>query len=86
MLEVEDNRVLSGAIADLPDVPSYGMADFVISASPNLFGSPRLLSNLFARQRDTLGFSFKARIDTGGMLPYINVEESGSFSLSGPNR
>ncbi len=85
-LEVEGNRVLSGATADLPEVPSYGMADFVIEASPNLFGSIRLLSDLFARQRDTLGFSFKARIDAGGILPYINVEESGSFSLSEPGR
>lgn len=85
-LEVEGNRVLSGANADLPEVPGYGMADFVIEASPNLIGSIRLLSDLFARQRDTLGFSFKARIDAGGILPYINVEESGSFSLSGSGR
>ncbi len=80
-LEVEGNRVLSGATAELPEVSGYGMADFVIEASPNLFGSIRLLSDLFARQRDSLGFSFKARIDTGGMLPYVNVEESGRFSL-----
>ena len=85
-LEVEGNRVLSGATADLPEVPSYGMADFVIEASPNLFGSIRLLGDLFAHQRDTLGFSFKARLDAGGMLPYVNVEESGSFSLPEPGR
>ena len=80
-LEVEGNRVLSGATADLPEVPGYGMADFVIEASPNLFGSIRLLGDLFSRQHDTLGFSFKARIDAGGMMPYVNVKESGSFSL-----
>ncbi|AKH20047.1 LEA type 2 family protein [Sedimenticola thiotaurini] len=85
-LEVEGNRVLSGATADLPEVPGYGMAEFVIEASPNLLGGIRLLSDLFTRQRDTLGFRFKARIDAGGILPYINLEESGSFSLSESGR
>ena len=85
-VEVEGNRVLSGATADLPEVPGYGMADFVIEASPNLLGGIRLLTDLFARQRDTLGFAFKARIDAGGVFSHINVEEAGSFSLPEPRR
>ena len=82
-LEIEGNRILSGATNDLPQVPSYGMADFTIQASPNLVGSARLLTDLFSRQRSSLGYTFKARLDTGGLVPFINLEEEGKFDLSG---
>ncbi len=82
-LEIEGNRILSGATNDLPQVPGYGMADFTIQASPNLVGSARLLTDLFSRQRSSLGYTFKARLDTGGLVPFINLEEEGKFDLSG---
>ncbi len=81
-LEIEGNRILSGATRDLPKVPGYGMADFTIQASPNLVGSARLLTDLFSRQRNSLGYTFKARLDTGGLVPFINLEEEGKFDLS----
>ena len=80
---IEGTRVLSGATPNLPTVPAFGMADFVIEASPDLLGGARLLANLFSRQRASLGFAFTARIDTGGLLPAINVSEAGSFDLPG---
>lgn len=83
-VEVEGNRLLSGATPDLPRVPGYGMVDFMIEASPDLFGSARLLGDLLSRQRDSLGYTFKARLDVGGMMPFINIEESGRFGLPGP--
>ena len=81
-LEIEGNRIFSGATRDLPEVPGYGMADFTIQASPNLVGSARLLTDLFSRQRSSLGYTFKARLDTGGLVPFINLEEEGMFDLS----
>ena len=30
-----------------------------------------------------LGYTFKARLDTGGLVPFINLEEEGKFDLSG---
>ncbi|WP_260294543.1 LEA type 2 family protein [Sedimenticola hydrogenitrophicus] len=85
-LEVEGHRIISGATADLPGVPGYGMADFTIQASPNLFGSVRLFSDLFSRQHASLGYRFKARLDVGGLMPFVNLEESGRFSLSDAGR
>ena len=82
-VEIEGHRVLSGATPDLPRVPGYGMADFVIEASPDLLGSVRLLTDLFATQRDGLDYTFKARLDVGGMLPFINIEETGHFNTPG---
>lgn len=80
-VEIEGHRILSGATGDLPRVPAYGSADFIIEASPDLFGSARLLGDLFAGQRDSLGYTFKARLDAGRILPFIQVEESGRFNL-----
>jgi LEA14-like dessication related protein len=85
-VEVEGNRLLSGATSELPRVPGYGMVDFVIEASPDLFGSARLLGDLLSRQRDSLGYTFRARLDVGGMMPFINIEESGRFGLPEPAR
>lgn len=80
-VEVEGNRVLNGASPDLPTVGAYDSADFVIEAAPDLFGGARLLADLMTRQRSSLGFTFRARIDTGSLLPAIRVEETGSFGL-----
>lgn len=84
-VEIEGNRILNGASPNLPTVGAYDTADFVIEATPDLFGGARLLSDLFARQRSNLGFIFRARIDTGSLLPALRVEESGSFALPGSN-
>jgi LEA14-like dessication related protein len=85
-VEVEGSRLLSGATSDLPRVPGYGTADFMIEASPDLLGSARLLGDLISRQRDSFGYTFKARLDVGGMMPFINIEESGRFGLPVPAR
>lgn len=85
-LEIEGNRVLSGATANLPRVPAYGMADFMIEASPDLLGSARLLGDLFARQRDIFAYTFKGRLDVGSLMPFIHFEESGRFGPPGPAR
>lgn len=77
---IEGNRILNGARPDLPTVAGYDTADFVIEASPDLLGGVRLVADLFARQRSTLGYSFRARIDVGTLLP-LTVEESGQFGL-----
>lgn len=81
-VEVENNRVLSGATPDLPKVPGYGMADFTIEASPDLLGSARLINRLLSGQSQSLGYTFKAKLDVGSIMPFIHIEESGRFNLS----
>ncbi len=80
---IDGNRILSGATADLPEVPGYGTADFMIEASPNLLGGARLFSEILARERSDFGYTFRARLDVGGIRRYINVEESGRFGAPG---
>lgn len=82
-VELEGTRILSGATADLPEVPAYGSADFTVDLSPDLLGSARLLGDLMGRQRDRLDYSFNARLDVGGWVPDIRVQQTGQLSLSG---
>lgn len=84
-VEVEGNRILSGAEPNLPRIEGYSSADIVIQASPDLFGSARLLNQLLTGQRDELSYLFKAKLDVGTLMPYITIEEKGSFGLSNAN-
>jgi LEA14-like dessication related protein len=80
-VEIEGHRILSGATPDLPRVPGYGSADFVIEASPDLLGGMRLFSDLMAGQRQGLNYTFRARLDVGRIMPIIDVVESGQFNM-----
>lgn len=80
-VEVEDQRILTGAEPDLPKVPGYGTAEFTIKASPDLLGSARLINQLLSGQKQSLRYAFKARFDVGRLIPFITLEETGSFSL-----
>lgn len=87
-IEVEGNRIISGAEPNLPRVEGYSSADIVIEARPDLLGSARLLNQLLSGQKQTLDYLFKARFDIGSLLPYITIEERGAFglqSLSNPD-
>ena len=80
-VEVEGNRILSGAKPDLPRIEGYSSADIVIEASPDLLGSARLLNQMLSGQQQTLDYRFKARFDVGALLPYVTIEERGEFGL-----
>lgn len=81
-VEVEGNRILTGAEPNLPRIEGYGTADIIIQATPDLFGSARLLNTLLSGQRDSLSYLFKAKLDVGTLMPYINIEETGRFGLN----
>ncbi len=82
-VEVENQRILTGAEPNLPEVPGYGTAEFTLKASPDLLGSARLINQLLSGQRDTLHYLFRARFDVGRLLPYITLEEEGEFGFGG---
>ncbi|AKS41338.1 LEA type 2 family protein [Wenzhouxiangella marina] len=76
-VELQGQRVLSGAANELPVVPAYGSADFTVDLSPDLLGGIRLLSDLLSRPQDGLEYRFSARLDAGRWIPDIRVEEVG---------
>jgi LEA14-like dessication related protein len=87
-VEIGGRRILSGAAAGLPEVPPYGSADFVIEAGADLLGSARLLSDLLSGQRDgdVIDYTFRARLDVGGLMRDVRIVESGSFDMARDRR
>jgi len=82
-IEVEGNRILSGARNDLPELAGFSSTDLVIQASPDLLGGARLIGDLLRGPTDGLDYMFKARLDAGRFLPAITVEQRGRFNVNG---
>lgn len=80
-VEVEEQRILSGAEPNLPEVPGYGTAEFTISAVPDLLGGARLLNQLLSGRQDSWHYRFTAKFDVGRLLPYLTLEEAGEFGF-----
>ncbi len=79
-VDLQGQRLLTGAASDLPVVPAYGSAEFTVDLSPDLIGGLRLLGDLMANPTETFDYRFAARLDVGGWRPNIRVEESGQLS------
>ncbi len=78
---IEGYDVLAGVSNDLPTVDPYGEADITIDASVDLVKSIRLISSLMQQPRDRFKYSFKAKLDPGGLNPRITIQEDGEFDL-----
>lgn len=83
-VEIDGYRILSGAEPDLPRVAGYGTEEFTIRAVPDLLGSAKLISQLMSNNKDSFDYRFKARLDVGSLLPFIDIEEAGTFNLKNP--
>lgn len=79
---IEGHRLLSGVANDLPVVEAYGETDIAVRASPDMFGSLRLLQDLMQKRRDALKFALKIKVDPGKPLPPIYLSEEGEISLT----
>lgn len=78
-VEIEGTRVLSGVANNLPEVPAYGSADFIIEASPDLLGAARVVSGLISGKQDGIRYNFDARLDVGSFMPDIRIRQSGTL-------
>jgi LEA14-like dessication related protein len=79
-VDLQGQRLLTGAANDLPVVPAYGSAEFEVDLSPDLLGGLRLLGDLMANPTETFNYRFAARLDVGGWRPNIRIEEVGQLS------
>lgn len=80
-VEIEGKELITGVGNELPIVPAYGEADFKLTASVGLMDGLRLLTEMMNSPKETLSYSFKAKLDPGLLQPAIRVTESGQFSL-----
>lgn len=82
-LSLDGFKILTGVANDLPTVEAYGQADIKLVAAANLISGIRLLSDLVNQQRDAIAYDLDAKLDLGGILPALHVNESGNIDLAG---
>lgn len=80
-VNIEGYDVLAGVSNNLPTVDPYGEADVLLAANVDLLKSIRLISSLMQQPRDRFKYSFKAKLDPGGLNPKITIQEDGEFDL-----
>lgn len=82
-VSLEGHELIQGVGNDLPVIDGYGEGDFTLNASADLFAGVGLIRDLMSSQKDTLSYSFEAKLDPGALRPSIRVKDSGEVSLSG---
>src|SRR5210317_68124 len=82
-VSLEGHELIKGVGNDLPVIEGYGEGDITLNASADLFAGVGLIRDLMSSQRDTLSYSFEAKLDPGALRPSIRVKDSGEVSLSG---
>ena len=81
-VSLEGHELIQGVGNDLPVIDGYGEGDFTLNASADLFAGVGLIRDLMSSQKDTLSYSFEAKLDPGALRPSIRVKDSGKVSLS----
>lgn len=82
-VNLEGHELIKGVGNDLPVIEGYGEGDITLNASADLFAGVGLIRELMSTQKDTLSYSFEAKLDPGALRPSIRVKDSGEVSLSG---
>jgi len=82
-VSLEGHELIKGVGNDLPVIEGYGEGDITLNASADLFAGVGLVRELMSSQKDTLRYSFEAKLDPGALRPSIRVKDSGEVSLSG---
>ncbi len=81
-LSLDGYKILTGVANDLPTIEGYGQGDITLIAATNLISSIRLISDLVSRSRDAITYDLDAKMDLGGILPVLHVNESGEIDLA----
>lgn len=81
-VELEGHRILTGVANQLPVIAAYGEGEVLLQASPDLFSTFSLFTELMNQPRESFQFKLKAKLDVGAFLPKISVEKAGEISLT----
>ena len=82
-LSLDGFKILTGVANDLPTVEAYGQEDITLVAAANLISSIRLLSDLIKQRRGAVTYDLDAKLDLGGILPALHINESGDIDFAG---
>ena len=82
-VSLEGHELIKGVGNDLPVIDGYGEGDFTLNASADLFAGVGLVRQLMSTQKDTLSYTFEAKLDPGALRPSIRIKDTGEVSLAG---
>jgi LEA14-like dessication related protein len=82
-VSLEGHELIRGVGNELPVIEGYGEGDFTLNASADLFAGVGLIRDLVTSGKDTLSYSFEAKLDPGALRPSIRVRDAGEVSLAG---
>ena len=82
-VSLEGHELIRGVGNDLPVIEGYGEGEFTLNASADIFAGVGLIRDLMTSQKETLSYSFEAKLDPGALRPTIRVRDSGEVSLAG---
>ena len=77
---LNDLPVVEGAANDLPVVPSYGDAEFKVTATVGLIESMRFVNGMLQNTGGKVAYRLQAKLDIGAMVPAIRIEKTGSLA------
>lgn len=82
-VSLEGFKFIQGVGNNIPTIPAYGEEEFFVEASTNLIESIKMITAFINNPRDTLQYSFGAKLDTGStVLPRLKLSDSGEINLT----
>lgn len=77
------HQLIKGVGNQLPVIPAYGEGDLLLTASANMLGGIRLVSEMINNPADKMAYDFEAKLDSGIFRRAIRIRDAGEISLRG---
>jgi LEA14-like dessication related protein len=79
-ISLRGHELVKGVGKDYPVIDGYSEGDIKLTASPNIISGIRFISDLTKNQGEPLEYTFKAKLDVGGLYPSLRISETGTFN------
>jgi LEA14-like dessication related protein len=80
-VSIEGHQVLAGVANNLPEIRGYGEGDIPIEATVDLLNGAKLIRSLLVQPTSSFGYTFRAKLDMGTLMPTMNIVEKGQISV-----
>ena len=81
-IALEGHKMMTGVSNTLPRIEAYAEGDVALTASIDLLSSIKFFTNLMGDQtKRQISYSLNAKLDPGGLHPFIRANRKGQISL-----
>lgn len=82
-VEIEGHKLITGVAGQLSRIPAYGESEIELRAGVDMLGGARILSQLLSDSgRETMRYRLRTRLDVGGQLRPLTLEDVGELRLA----